>query len=211
MTVITAYLSYINTFILQKISKQPKLTCLCSFLRFTWLHYSLILHCISSGAATGGMGAFSPKNIFLAPQFSPRITLNVLELAQIWQFQHKNGKLLCALCTNFSHFFPLKNFLPPFSLQSFDAGTATVYKVSKQKNMIGIQMFSVCEIFASNVTLCILTKQTPVKAISRWKRTISTVFFVEVRIIKKHFWFDMLLHDPIDKYGQRCKRDVVKG
>ena len=72
------------------------------------------------------MGAFLLQILFI-PQFSPKIMTNVLELDQIWQCQHKNGKKITFLpyadifSPPSSKIFSCPSFVPP----NFGAGVAT--------------------------------------------------------------------------------------
>ena len=60
--------------------------------------------------SAGGGSVIPPKNSFL----SPTIISKVLELAQIWKFQHKNCNFMHAGRAHFLPFCPPENFpLPP--------------------------------------------------------------------------------------------------
>ena len=112
-----------------------------------------LLRCYWQWRRHMGMGTFTPKVFSCSPVF-PQIISNVLKLAQISHFQHKNGKL-CELCEHFVHFCPF--VLPLFApFQNFYAGATTGYGRSRQKpNKILIKPFIVlCFI---RVTACIFS------------------------------------------------------
>ena len=104
----------------------------CDHLKnFSWFQFYVCKFKLCSASTTEGQGGIPANTYFLAPQFSQKIISNVLKLAQIWQFQHKNEKFLQASCKSFTFFCPLNFFspsppLPPFP-PNFDAGAATGY------------------------------------------------------------------------------------
>ena len=83
--------------------------------------YTPEVHCISwcifvsqsgSGSFTGGMEGDIPPNILFPPV--PLIISDKLKLANIWQFHHKNCKILHASWA-FLLLHPLKRFFPTTS------------------------------------------------------------------------------------------------